>query len=32
MLYFERLNELFSTSDMLELGAGYDARVFCENK
>ena len=28
MLYFERLNELFSTNDMLELGAGYDFRVF----
>ena len=32
MLYFERLNELFSTNDMLEQGTGYDFRDFCENK
>ena len=32
MLYFERLNELFSTNDMLEMGAGYDFRDSCENK
>ena len=32
MPYFERLNELFSTNDMLELGVGYDFRDFYENK
>jgi len=32
MPYFERLNELFSTNDMLELGVGYDFKDFYENK